>query len=202
MKNVIILGGAGGSGRSTLAKQLATITGMRLAYGGLRKLARELGFGMYDEHTGKSILTEERLIDFQNNYVPHHPEIDLRLDADLFEEASMGDVIIESVTLAPLTKRLELPYTRIWVAADENTRIGRIIERERKKGETVDTTTMRNMLTNRNEENRTRYQSLYGFNFDDQNAFYEIVFDTTNIPEDQMGQELLEILIQNQCIKV
>lgn len=202
MKNVIILGGAGGSGRSTLAKQLASITGMRLAYGGLRKLARELGFGMYDELTGKSILTEERLIDFQNSYVPHHPEIDLRLDADLFEEASMGDVIIESVTLAPLTKRLDLPYTRIWVAADEDTRIERIIGREQKKGQTVDFANMREMLIKRNQENRVRYQSLYGFNFDDQDKYYEIVFDTTMIPEEQMGQELLDILIQNQCLTV
>jgi len=198
MKSVIIMGGSGGSGRSTCAKQLGEITGLKNISGGFRKLAMELGFGKYDLHTNQRILLESELVEFQNQYAPLHPEVDLKLDADLFVEAQRGNVIIESTTLGPISKRLNLQFIRVWIDASEEERINRIIKRELTKNNIVTGKEVKAILGKRIEDNQKRYLALYGFDYTDIDAYYEFNFDTTEIEESAMGSILLEKLIENE----
>ncbi len=198
MKSVIIMGGSGGSGRSTCAKQLGEITGLKNISGGFRKLAMELGFGKFDHHTNQRTLLESDLVKFQNQYAPLHPEVDLKLDADLFVEAQQGSVIIESTTLGPISKRLNLPYIRVWIDAREEERVNRIIKRELTKNNIVTEKEVKTILEERIGDNQKRYLALYGFDYLDINSYYDYNFDTSEIEESAMGSILLEELIKNE----
>lgn len=181
----LILGGPGGSGRSTLAKLISEKYNLTLAYGGNRNVAVEVGFGYMDTETNQPILSEAELLEFHEQYIPNHPEIDLKLDALRLEQAHEGNVVIESMTLAPITKRLQLPYTRIWIFASLDERVRRITKREHEKGNPeVTEQETRQTLEDRTQANAKRYQAIYGFDYLDADQYYEIHLDTTNTTED------------------
>lgn len=193
--NVIILGGPGGSGRSTLAKQLCEILKFERIYGGaiLRDLSLKHGYGIKNENN-ELVFNEEMFVKYHEEYVPNHPEIDLNIDTALFEAAHRGNIVIESMTFAPLTKRLELPYVRVWITADEDERAKRIVERELKGNNKFTVEEMKEITKNRALLNQKRWQALYGFDFLDYNKYYDYSFDTTNVAQEEMGQKLYELI--------
>jgi len=196
MSKVLVLGGPGGSGRTTIAEQIVEKTGLRRVYGGgiMRQIAIEVGYYDIDPFSGKKKFNEEKFVQFHSEYVKNHPEIDYEIEARLFKEAHLGNVLIESMTFACIAKRMELPFTKVWVTADEKERARRICEREEKYGNVFTIEEMIEITKKRMEENRKRYLALYGFDFLDVDKWYDVIFDTTNIPKDQMGNLLLKIL--------
>ncbi len=192
---VIILGGAGGSGRSTIAKQLEERFGFSRTYGGLRQVIKKLNYKNVD-----SAVSDEILVDFQKNYLPNHPEIDLELDAKILSFASntSGNVVIESMTLGPITKRLELPYIRVWVDASEEVRLSRLLNRHNDKNLTK--SELKKVLEKRTQDNRRRYEALYGFDFLNYQKYYEVVFNTENVKLEAMAEKLLDLLDERGLI--
>lgn len=193
---VIILGGPGGSGRSTIAEGLAEKFGFRRIYGGgiHRQICLEVGYGDIDQHTGKLKFNEEKFVQYLKDYVPKHPEIDLKIDTKLFEATHEGGVVIESIDFAPLSKRIGLPFLKIWVSADETERARRICERERKFGNEFSIEQMVEITKRRNGQDREKYAKIYGFDVFDFNIYYDIVFDTTNIPKKDMVSEIVKVI--------
>lgn len=183
---VIILGGPGGSGRSTTAAQISTALGLERVQGGEmhRQKAVELGFKK----------GEAGLVEYFSDYVPSHPEVDLEIDAQLFRRATEGRVVIESWTLAPLSKRLGLNYLRIWITADETERVHRIQQRQEKIGQKQSLSELKLLVRQRIEQNRQRYKKIYSFDFLDTAKYYSHVFDTTQLDEAAMGTNLIKNL--------
>ena len=197
-KMVIVLGGPGGSGRTSLAEKLTEMTGLRRIYGGgmLRQIAFQLGYGEPDPNTGNLTFTEEKFIQFHHEYVPLHPEVDLKIDSQLFEMAFEGGVIIESMTFAPLATRCQFPYLKVWVTADEEERVRRLIEREAKNGLKVGAAEMQDLLRQRTAANQKRYQALYGFDYLHVGEYYDFTFDTTKVPREEMASQLLNMILE------
>lgn len=187
-----MLGGPGGSGRSTLAQSLISLTGFNHLYGGAiqRSLSVQHGFGETDPNTNQLVFSEASFIRYHQEYVSNHPEIDLQIDLELFKSIYDSSVIIESMTFAPLAKRIGIPSLKIWVTADEEIRVHRLIERERKAGRIVDAKEMSRLLRTRTDANQRRYQALYGFDYLHVGEYYDFTFDTSSIPEERMADEL------------
>ncbi|NTV31347.1 AAA family ATPase [candidate division WWE3 bacterium] len=194
--NVIVLGGPGGSGRSTLAQKLVEITSYNHIYGGAmqRALSVEAGYGERDSKTQQLTFSEAAFIKYHQEYVPHHPEIDLKIDVKLFEAAHRGKVIIESMTFGPLAKRVGFEALKIWITADEETRVQRLMQREQDGGRTVSADVMIDLLRKRTDANKKRYQALYGFDYLHVGEYYDFTFDTTHIPPESMAERLFELI--------
>lgn len=148
----------------------------------MRQIATELGYGP----------DEAKIVQFHQQYLPNHPEVDLEVDAKLFEEALKGSVVMESMTFAPITHRLQLDYLRIWVTATENERARRICKREAERGNIYTVDEMMEITRHRLRANQERYLALYGFDFLDVDKYYTLSFDTTDIPVNEMAGKLLE----------
>ncbi len=195
-KLVIILGGPGGSGRSTIAEGLAEKLNLRRIYGGgiQRQICLEVGYGDIDKFSGKLKFNEEKFGKYLSEYVPKHPEIDLKIDTKLFEASYEGGVIIESMNFAPIIKRLNLPYIKIWITAEEKERARRICEREQKFGNIFSIDEMIEITKKRNETDKKRYNSIYGCDIFDFENIYDFVFDTTDVPKENMVSEMIKII--------
>lgn len=190
--NVFVFGGPGGSGRTTVAEAFAQKHNFRRIYGGglHRQISVEVGYGEPNPDTENLQFTESSFLKYHEEYVPFHPEVDLKIDTLEFEAAHQGNIVIESMTFGPLSKRLNLPYVRVWITANEETRIDRIVGRESRHGRQTSHHEMKQVLRERTEANQKRYQALYGFNYLDANHFYEIHLDTTNLGIEEMMTEL------------
>lgn len=140
----ITISGTPGSGKSTLARNLQR----RLKYPYLN------AGQIFRDAAKKCGMT---LAQFAR-HVEAHPELDRKLDAALVERArKLDDVVLEGRLTGWMTKRARLPAFRIWVTAREETRVDRIMERERG----TRAATLRKLKERANGEAR-RYRTFYG----------------------------------------
>ncbi len=178
MGMLVVVGGPGGSGASTIARMLAKKYGLHYVYGGLlmREYAKKAGFGS----------VEEFLEDISNS--DDQFKYDRIIDEKLLKLSYQPDVLIDSKAFAGLATKRRIPCTvKIWLTCDIETRVKRTLHKtgafDLKKDLTKDDPLYRitmEKLMKRQENDRNRYMKLYGIDFDNPKLYNDIVFDSSN----------------------
>jgi cytidylate kinase len=154
---VIAVSGQPGSGKTTLAKEVARALKVPLVSSGslFRELAAKSGMDFLEFH----------------KYAETNPEIDKKIDSMAIELAKNGNVVLEG----HLTAWVVRPYADlcIYLKASREIRAKRVAIRDNKSFEEA----IRE-VTDREELNRKRYLTIYGIDIRDLSIF-DLVLDTT-----------------------
>jgi cytidylate kinase len=154
---VIAVSGQPGSGKTTLAREVAQALKVPLVSSGslFRELAAKSGMDFLEFH----------------KYAEANPEIDKKIDSMAIELAKNGNVVLEG----HLTAWVVRPYADlcIYLKASREIRAKRVATRYNKSFEEA----LRE-VTDREELNRKRYLAIYGIDIRDLSIF-DLVLDTT-----------------------
>lgn len=172
---LIVVGGPGRSGCSTISKMLATHFKLKRFYGGgiMREYAKEKG--MEIEEFVKYI-QEEGL----------GKEYDDKVDKFLLRQAYQKDVLIESKTFAAIAPNFRIPTTvRIWLHAPVDVRAMRAFLKE-KRSVDRDSTEFRDevkRLNRRYDLDSVRFKESYGIDYSNPKLYNDIVIDSSRLNE-------------------
>ncbi len=177
-KMILCISGMTGSGKSTIARELAEKYNLHYFSGGdaLKALAIEYGFepaerGWWESKEGMRFL-EKRNQD---------QSFDRKIDSKLLEAAKRGNVVLDSWTVPWI---LEDGF-KIWLEASPERRAERIAKRNKiGKNEALQA------LLSKEKQTKTIYKRLYGFNLGEDFKPFNFVLDT----EDLDAKEVFAIL--------
>lgn len=158
---VIAISGPHGSGKTTVAKELARRFGLRYICAGelFRKMASERGMSLEEF----------------NRYAEVHPEIDRELDRRTVGEAREGNAVVD----ARLAGWLVEADFKILLTAPLHVRAERISKREGRRIEEVLRETQ-----SREESEARRFLQLYGIDVNDFSVF-DLILNTGRLSEEQ-----------------
>jgi CMP/dCMP kinase len=172
---LIVVGGPGKSGSSTISKLLASHFKLRRIYGGeiMRKYAAQHNmdietFFEYIEKEGRG------------------KEFDQKVDSYLLKQAYQKDVLIESKVFAALAPKFQIPTTvTIWIDCPTEVRamrtfmkVGKSVSKDSPEFiEEVD------RLTRRYELDKRRYKESYGIDYTNPKLYNDIVIDSSRLNE-------------------
>lgn len=189
MGMLIVIGGPGGSGSSTIAKMIARHYGLHYVYGGkfMRDYAEQYGY--------------EHIKDFlkSSKYDQNIEEIDKVVDEKLLRSSQWHDVLIDSKVFAGIATNMQVPCTvKIWLDAKLDKRVRRTLNKQGKiplnknlsKYSIVYKDTKKK-LKERFETDAERYGDLYDIDYKHPEKYNDIVLDTSALNE---GQTLSEII--------
>lgn len=153
---IITISGFHGTGKTSVAKELASQFNMRYIAAGdvFRQIAYE------------KILTLEEF----SKFVETHPEIDREIDERTIEEAKKGNVILDALLAA--WKTHDFSEITILLLADTKIRMKRIAQRENRPLKEVEEETI-----SREISEITRFKNLYNIDLNDY-SIYDIVLNT------------------------
>ncbi len=175
---LIVVGGPGGSGASTVAGMLAEHFSLNYVYGGqfMRLLAREYGF--------------KNINDFFSSDVFKENSFDFLIDRKLLKKSFKKDVLIDSKVFAALATKHGISCSvKIWLDADINVRARRVAGK--KKEDVCIDDVVRN-LKKRFENDKKRFWDLYGVEFENQEKYNDIVIDSSK----QNAQETFNLVLK------
>ena len=192
---LIVVGGPGGSGASTIARRLAKHFSLKFVYGGqlMRDLAKEKGFNSLTEFLQSDLFTK------------NHSEYDSFIDEKLVKESNVKNTLIDSKIFSALATMYNIPCTvKIWIEADLDVRTSRTLG---KKG--FDDLTRKNSnyervsrnLEKRYQEDKKRFSKLYDIEFDNQRKYNDIVIDSSKQNPDETFNFILKLLKDGGYIK-
>jgi len=168
---LITISGVPGSGKTTVARQLAARLGLPHVYAGdlYRQEAKRRGLSL----------------DAFNTLCEQDHSVDRALDAAMAARARQGDVVLEGRLAGYLAADNHLEALKVWLDASDETRARRVAQREGSDWRLV------------LEENRarhgsdsSRYQVIYGYDLAD-HGVYDLVLAT----DERTPEELVETLI-------
>ena len=172
---IIVLGGRAGSGKSTIAKEVAKKLGYKhYSMGDLqRNIAKEKGISLLE--LGK---LEEK-----------DDSIDRQLDKKQKELGIKEDnfVIDGRLSVFFLPKAL-----KIFLDAYPKTRAGRILKDNREMEKSRDVSTMLESMKKREDSEAKRYKAYYGFDCYDKRK-YDAVIDTTSLQVEAVVEKVMEL---------
>lgn len=158
---IVTIGGEVASGKSTLARELASRLGFRHVSAGaiMREMAAEQGMS---------------LLEF-SSYAESHPEVDREIDDRQKKLASSGDCVVEGRLSAHF-----LPADfKVWLTAELSERA----RRARGRGDREEDITA--AIKKRAKSERKRYIKFYNIDLND-TSIYDLVLDTTRLPVKEM----------------
>jgi len=177
MKNLlIVVGGPGSSGASTISKMLAEHFGLERVYSGgiFRESVAKQGYESLEDFFIANKGNREKFF-----------EIDREVDSFMLERARQGNVLIDSKAFAGLATINNVECTvKIWLNADINSRIKRYLGKQGDInifGRALLYIKTFFDLTRRRREDGVRFKELYGIDYDRQDLYNDIVMDTSNI---------------------
>ena len=173
-KVVICVSGMTGSGKSTVAKRLADKYGLDYLSGGnaLKILAQEEGYnsdvtGWWETAEGLRFL-QQRMDDLA---------FDRRIDEKLLELAEQGNVVLDSWTIPWLLKG----GFKVWLEASPQVRAKRVMNRD-----SISIEEAVKALTEKDEQTRQIYKSLYGFDLGHDLTPFNLVLATDELEPDDV----------------
>ena len=173
-KVVICVSGMTGSGKSTVAKRLAAKYGLDYFSGGnaLKILAQEEGYnsdvtGWWETAEGRRFL-QQRMGD---------PAFDRRIDEKLLELAEQGNVVLDSWTMPWLLKE----GFKVWLEASPQVRAKRVMNRD-----SISIEEAVKALTEKDEQTRQIYKSLYGFDLGNDLSPFNLVLATDELEPEEV----------------
>jgi predicted cytidylate kinase len=175
---LVVIGGPGGSGSSTISRLVAKKYHLTYYYAGgmFRKIAEEEG------HTDFRKFLED--VEKKKN-----KDYDLEIDNRLIKASQDPNVLIEAKAFAALATIKNIPCTiKIWIDADLDVRVRRVLARENilKYGEPVpddlkdDYDKAKFDIVNRQEILSKRLKFLYGIQYDKQELYNDVIIDSSN----------------------
>jgi len=170
---VITISGLPGSGKTTVSKILEEKTGLKYVYSGdiFRKLAKKHGMSL-----------EEFGI-----YCEKNKDVDLELDAYQLEILKKDNVILEGRISGWLAFRNNVDSLKVFINADFDTRINRIIKRE-----SGDFDKRKQEIIKRETCEAERYKKYYDIDVSDL-SIYDLIIDSS----DKSPEEIVEIVLKN-----
>ena len=184
----ICICGMAGSGKSTVAKQLAQKFDLQYLSGGdaLKAMAMEEGYknierGWWESAEGLRFLEKRN----------RNPEFDKEIDEKFIELAQHGNVVLDSWTMPWLLKG----GFKIWLEASTEVRAKRIAHRDGTNFEEALTA-----LKNKETQTRNIYKKLYGFSFGEDFAPFHLILDTDSLKPDEV-YPILCTVISNMLLK-
>ncbi|MDD3474583.1 MAG: (d)CMP kinase [Candidatus Dojkabacteria bacterium] len=186
---VLVIGGPGKSGSSTIAKMLADYFQLELIQGG--KAFKEIA-------KGKEFNSLE---DFYRYSSPSEIlKIDKEVDDRLRSIAKRGNVIIDSKVFAALSTIENIPCSaKVWIDASLDVRVKRAFEKEvsENDGKLINVLKkyeIRRNLSSRYKYDRRRYKNLYGIDYDHQEKYNDLVIDNSDQSPDQTFNLIIKFL--------
>jgi len=163
---VIVVGGPPGSGKSTVAKLIASKYGLRYVSMGsiFREIAKRMGVSLEE----LSLIAER------------DPSIDRMIDSRAVEEAKKGCVVIDGHISAWILK--DIADVKIATWASRPVRISRIAQRDGRDVSAVERET-----TIREESEKRRFKTIYGIDVDDLSVFDIVVNTERFTPEEVLA---------------
>lgn len=168
---LITISGVPGSGKTTVARQLAARLGLEHVYAG--DLYRQEA-----QRRGLSLAAFNELCERDHS-------IDRGLDAAMEARARQGDVVLEGRLAGFLAAENKLDALKVWLDASDETRARRVAQREGSDWQAV-------LEVNRvrHQSDASRYRAIYGYDLAD-HGVYDIVLAT----DDRTPEDLVETLV-------
>jgi predicted cytidylate kinase len=169
---IVTIGGPPGSGKTTVARQLASDCNLFLITSGniFREMAERSKMSLED--FGRFSETDER-VDI---------ELDEKVIDEVKERSKDKDVVVDGRLAAHMVERKGLKAFKVWIDAPLDVRVGRIAGREGKSLDRV-----RNEIMERERSERARYERIYGIDLTD-TAIYDLTIDSRDItPKEVVG---------------
>jgi cytidylate kinase len=191
---VIVIGGPGSSGSSTIAKMLAEHFNLERVYAGgiFREFVKDLGYESLDDFFNKE--KEEKFF-----------ELDRKVDEFLIERAKAGNVLIESKVFGALSSKENIPCTvKIWLDSSLHVRVKRLAgKQENLRGLRKIWFYIVNAfnLTRRRVKDGARYKELYDVEYDRQELYNDIVLDSSKLNAKETFDLILERIEDGGYIK-
>lgn len=188
-KNIVIcLAGMTACGKSTVAKRLAEKYRLKYVSGGtvLKELALRMGYksrgrGWWETTEGRRFL-EQRLRDFR---------FDKQVDAELSDWAQRGNVVLDSWTMAWLSKR----GFKIWLEVSIQERARRLASRDR-----IGLTQAEKLIQEKDGKTKQIFEKLYGFKLGEDFSPFDLILDTEQLkPKDVF--DTLSLVIDRLVLK-
>jgi predicted cytidylate kinase len=189
---VVVVGGPGSSGSSTIAKMLSAHFNIRRVYAGdlFRKKASEAGYDNFE--------------DFLLSVVKKGYYLDNEIDEELVEIAKKGNVLIDSKSFAMICKNIDFHCTvTIWLTASLHVRILRRLSREEIKGfsRVINYFKVRRDLVRRYKIDKGKYWALYRTDYSKPEKYYDIVLDTSKLDVEETFNLILKYIKDGGYVK-
>lgn len=191
---LVIVGGPGGTGSSTIAKILAKQWGLhRIDAGEIMRNKTQ----------------KEKLEEYLENQVTTHPETDRNIDQFLVRMSYYPNTLIESKNFAAIATTMGIPTTiRIWIIADLDTRVKRVLGRDYRleEDEELDKSSdkykeVRQNLIRRQSNDIRRWRGLYHVDLSKPERYNDIVLDTTGIGVSRTIHKLFKMIDENDHLR-
>lgn len=173
---IISLSGKGGSGKSTIAKALAEK--LCYTYVGIGAMRRKVA-----ESMGLNILQFDEL----GNKPENVREFDLKYE-EYQKSLSLNDNIVIDARLGFYCQPKSF---KIYLTIDDKVAAQRIFDNKRTTDHYASVEEVLQKTQQRAQENKIRYQKLYGVDISDVNNF-DLVFDTTGKAPEQVVEDIVE----------
>jgi len=191
-KLLLVVGGPGGSGSSTISQMLSKHFNIPRIYAGdlYRDEAKNEEMESFDE--------------FLQEMSQGGNTLDLEIDSLLRVYAKKKNILIESKIFGALAKKENIPCTAtIWLDADLNTRVKRKLDKEGTKGlrGIIRKYKIKGELTKRYKIDKEKYKRLYDIKYESPALYYDIILDTSKLNEEETFKLILEKLKDGRYIQ-
>lgn len=189
---LVVVGGPGGTGLSSVARKLAEKLNLKYLYAGgiMRNIAKDNG---YDD-----------IARFIASEVMHNSDgaFDYEVERRMILESQQPNILIDSKVYGALSRILGIPTSvTMWIKADLEVRTHRTYEKLglAKTGEALDKNSAdyiqtRNDLVDREEQDALRYNKQYDIEYMHQEKYNDIVFDSSHLDlESTVSQLMLKL---------
>ena len=173
---IITISGKAGSGKSTIAKNLAK--NLKLKHYSIGDIMRELA-----KEKKISLIKLSKLAEKDSS-------IDLELYKKQIDLRDKDNFVIDGRLTAHFIPFADL---KIFLDCNDKIRAGRILEDERKDEKSKNAQQLIKKIKQREQSERKRYSELYNVDYYDK-KLYDIIIDTTDLSIDEVMEEITRSL--------